>query len=61
MEVHLANHFSYQFNKQLGNGDGIHQSLQAVAKLNKQDKRTKEILSANTATPVSVESQQAAW
>ncbi|KAI4995002.1 hypothetical protein ZWY2020_034905 [Hordeum vulgare] len=45
-----------QFNKQLGNGDDIRQSPKAMAKLKKQVKRTKEILSANTAAPISVES-----
>ncbi|KAI5016480.1 hypothetical protein ZWY2020_006331 [Hordeum vulgare] len=45
-----------QFNKQLGNGDDIRQSPKAMAKLKKQVKRTKEILSANTSPLISVES-----
>ncbi|KAE8777837.1 Luminal-binding protein 1 [Hordeum vulgare] len=45
-----------QFNKQLANGDDIRQSPKAMAKLKKQVKRTKEILSANTAAPILVES-----
>lgn len=56
MEMRLVNYFADQFNKQLGNGDDIRQSPKAMAKLKKQVKRTKEILSANTAAPISVES-----
>jgi hypoxia up-regulated 1 len=56
MEMRLVNYFADQFNKQLGNGADIRQSPKAMAKLKKQVKRTKEILSANTAAPISVES-----
>jgi hypoxia up-regulated 1 len=56
MEMRLVNYFTDQFNKQLGNGVDIRQSPKAMAKMKKQVKRTKEILSANTAAPISVES-----
>ncbi|KAL6911360.1 hypothetical protein ACP4OV_000165 [Aristida adscensionis] len=56
MEMRLVNYFADQFNKQLGKGVDIRQSPKAMAKLKKQVKRTKEILSANTAAPISVES-----
>ena len=56
LEMRLVNYFVDQFNKQLGNGVDIRQSPKAMAKLIKQVKRTKEILSANTAAPISVES-----
>lgn len=56
MEMRLVNYFADQFNKQLGNGADIRQSPKAMAKLKKQVKRTKEILSANIAAPISVES-----
>ncbi|KAK3158891.1 hypothetical protein QOZ80_2AG0143020 [Eleusine coracana subsp. coracana] len=56
MEMRLVNYFADQFNKQLGDGVDIRQSPKAMAKLKKQVKRTKEILSANTAAPISVES-----
>ncbi|OEL36691.1 Heat shock 70 kDa protein 17 [Dichanthelium oligosanthes] len=56
MEMRLVNYFADQFNEQLGNGVDIRQSPKAMAKLKKQVKRTKEILSANTAAPISVES-----
>ncbi|KAL6334534.1 hypothetical protein AAG906_018033 [Vitis piasezkii] len=44
MEMRLVEYFADEFNKQVGNG------------VDKQVKRTKEILSANTAAPISVES-----
>lgn len=56
MEMRLVNYFAAQFNKQLGDGVDIRQSPKAMAKLKKQVKRTKEVLSANTAAPISVES-----
>jgi hypoxia up-regulated 1 len=56
MEMRLVNYFADQFNKQLGDEVDIRQSPKAMAKLKKQVKRTKEILSANTAAPISVES-----
>ncbi|KAK3155066.1 hypothetical protein QOZ80_2BG0198410 [Eleusine coracana subsp. coracana] len=56
MEMRLVNYFADQFNKQLGDGVDIRESPKAMAKLKKQVKRTKEILSANIAAPISVES-----
>ncbi|XP_078428746.1 heat shock protein 70 (Hsp 70) family protein [Wolffia australiana] len=56
MESRLIEHFADEFNKQLGSGFDIRKSPKAMAKLKKQVKRTKEILSANTAAPISVES-----
>lgn len=56
MELRLVEYFADEFNKQLGNGVDIRKSPKAMAKLKKQVKRTKEILSANTAAPISVES-----
>lgn len=56
MELRLVEYFADEFNKQLGNGVDIRNSPKAMAKLKKQVKRTKEILSANTMAPISVES-----
>ncbi|KAJ0962810.1 hypothetical protein J5N97_027932 [Dioscorea zingiberensis] len=56
MELRLVEYFADEFNKQLGNGVDVRKSPKAMAKLKKQVKRTKEILSANTAAPISVES-----
>lgn len=56
MELRLVEHFADEFNKQLGNGVDIRNSPKAMAKLKKQVKRTKEILSANMMAPISVES-----
>ncbi|RWW52637.1 hypothetical protein BHE74_00040918 [Ensete ventricosum] len=56
MEMRLVEYFADEFNKQLGNGIDVRKSPKAMAKLKKQVKRTKEILSANTVAPVSVES-----
>ncbi|KAL0904492.1 hypothetical protein M5K25_026614 [Dendrobium thyrsiflorum] len=56
MELRLVEHFADEFNKQLGNGVDVRNSPKAMAKLKKQVKRTKEILSANTIAPLSVES-----
>lgn len=56
MEMRLAEYFADEFNKQVGNGVDVRKSPKAMAKLKKQVKRTKEILSANTAAPISVES-----
>ncbi|KAH9287773.1 hypothetical protein KI387_031890 [Taxus chinensis] len=56
MELRLVEHFADEFNKKLGDGVDIRKSPKAMAKLKKQVKRTKEILSANTAAPLSVES-----
>ena len=56
MELRLVEYFADEFNKQLGNGVDVRKSPKAMAKLKKQVKRTKEILSANTVAPISVES-----
>ncbi|KAK1438011.1 hypothetical protein QVD17_03812 [Tagetes erecta] len=56
MELRLVEYFADEFNKQVGNGIDVRQFPKAMAKLKKQVKRTKEILSANTAAPISVES-----
>ncbi|ESQ55771.1 hypothetical protein EUTSA_v10024376mg [Eutrema salsugineum] len=56
MEMRLVEYFADEFNKQLGNGGDVRKFPKAMAKLKKQVKRTKEILSANTAAPISVES-----
>lgn len=56
MELRLVEYFVDEFNKQLGNGVDVRTSPKAMAKLKKQVKRTKEILSANTMAPISVES-----
>ncbi|CAI0374512.1 unnamed protein product [Linum tenue] len=56
MEMRLVEFFADEFNKQVGNGVDVRKSPKAMAKLKKQVKRTKEILSANIAAPISVES-----
>jgi hypoxia up-regulated 1 len=56
MELQLVEYFADEFNKQVGNGVDVRKSAKAMAKLKKQVKRTKEILSANTMAPISVES-----
>lgn len=56
MESSLVEYFADEFNKQLGKGVDVRKSPKAMAKLKKQVKRTKEILSANTVAPISVES-----
>lgn len=56
MELRLVEYFADEFNEQVGNGVDVRKSPKAMAKLKKQVKRTKEILSANTAAPMSVES-----
>ncbi|KAL3624647.1 hypothetical protein CASFOL_031315 [Castilleja foliolosa] len=56
MEFRLVEYFADEFNKQLGSGFDIRNSPKAMAKLKKQVKRTKEILSANMMAPISVES-----
>ncbi|XP_076906177.1 heat shock 70 kDa protein 17-like [Bidens hawaiensis] len=56
MELRLVEHFADEFNKQVGNGIDVRKFPKAMAKLKKQVKRTKEILSAYTAAPISVES-----
>lgn len=54
MELRLVDYFADEFNKR--NGVDVRNSPKAMAKLKKQVKRTKEILSANTMAPISVES-----
>ncbi|TYJ15851.1 hypothetical protein E1A91_A10G210900v1 [Gossypium mustelinum] len=56
MELRLVEYFADEFNKQVGNGVDVRKYPKAMAKLKKQVKRTKEVLSANTAAPISVES-----
>ncbi|KAK7302508.1 hypothetical protein RJT34_13398 [Clitoria ternatea] len=56
MELRLVEYFADQFNAQIGGGVDVRKFPKAMAKLKKQVKRTKEILSANTAAPISVES-----
>ncbi|XP_048624435.1 heat shock 70 kDa protein 17 isoform X2 [Brassica napus] len=56
MEMRLVEYFADEFNKQLASGVDVRKFPKAMAKLKKQVKRTKEILSANTAAPISVES-----
>ncbi|KAK6233692.1 hypothetical protein QUC31_006098 [Theobroma cacao] len=56
MELRLVEYFADEFNKQVGNGIDVRKYPKAMAKLKKQIKRTKEILSANTVAPISVES-----
>ncbi|KAG9442695.1 hypothetical protein H6P81_018549 [Aristolochia fimbriata] len=56
MELRLVEYFADEFNKQVGGGVDVRKIPKAMSKLKKQVKRTKEILSANTAAPISVES-----
>ncbi|OWM83320.1 hypothetical protein CDL15_Pgr012801 [Punica granatum] len=56
MELCLVEYFADEFNKQLGIGVDVRKHPKAMAKLKKQVKRTKEILSANKVAPISVES-----
>ncbi|RVW53963.1 Heat shock 70 kDa protein 17 [Vitis vinifera] len=56
MEIRLVEYFADEFNNQVGNGVDVRKFPKAMAKLKKQVKRTKEILSANTVAPISVES-----
>lgn len=56
MEMRLVEYFADEFNRQVGDGVDIRKFPKAMAKLKKQVKRTKEILSANTVAPISVES-----
>ncbi|CAA3015893.1 heat shock 70 kDa 17 [Olea europaea subsp. europaea] len=55
-QFQLVEYFADEFNKQLGNGVDIRNNVKAMVKLKKQVKCTKEILSANTMAPISVES-----
>ncbi|GAB2282145.1 hypothetical protein Dimus_016698 [Dionaea muscipula] len=56
LELKLVEYFADEFNSQVGNGFDVRKYPKAMAKLKKQVKRTKEILSANTVAPISVES-----
>ncbi|XP_010047919.2 heat shock 70 kDa protein 17 [Eucalyptus grandis] len=56
MELRLVEYFADEFNKEVGSGIDVRKFPKAMAKLKKQVKRTKEILSANTMAPISVES-----
>ncbi|GAB4841806.1 hypothetical protein Ancab_022541 [Ancistrocladus abbreviatus] len=56
LELSMAEYFADEFNEQVGNGFDVRKHPKAMAKLKKQVKRTKEILSANTVAPMSVES-----
>lgn len=55
MELRLVEYFADLFNKEIGGGLDIRNFPKALAKLKKQVKRTKEILSANTEAMLSVE------
>eukprot|EP00850_Spirogloea_muscicola_P022840 SM000314S12184 [mRNA] locus=s314:20611:26618:+ [translate_table: standard] len=55
MEARLVEHFATEFNEKLGSGADVRSSPKAMAKLKKEVKRTKEILSANVDAPLSVE------
>lgn len=55
-EKRLLEHVADEFNAKSGLGKDIRSSAKAMAKLKKEVKRTKEILSANTEAPLNVES-----
>ncbi|BFI40486.1 hypoxia up-regulated 1 [Marchantia polymorpha subsp. ruderalis] len=55
MEARLVDYFAKEFNAQVGMFFDVRKHPKAMAKLKKQVKRTKEILSANTEAPLSVE------
>lgn len=55
MEARLLDHFAQEFNKQVGGKFDVRKFPKAMAKMKKQVKRTKEILSANSEAPLSVE------
>ncbi len=52
----LAEHFAAEANAKIGGGVDVRASPKSMAKLLRQCKRTKEILSANNEAPISVES-----
>ncbi|GAQ90029.1 hypothetical protein KFL_005910055 [Klebsormidium nitens] len=56
MEARLAEHFADEFNQQVGGGTDVRASPKAMAKLLKAVRKTKEVLSANSEAPISVES-----
>ncbi|KAM7459751.1 hypothetical protein LguiA_036266 [Lonicera macranthoides] len=55
MELRLV-YFANEFNKQVGNGVDMRKFPKAMAKLKKQVKHTKEIISENIMASISVES-----
>lgn len=55
LELALMEHFADEFNAQLGSGQDVRSAPRAMAKLRKQVVRTKQILSANSEAPLSVE------
>eukprot|EP00897_Mesotaenium_endlicherianum_P006776 jgi/Mesen1/6126/ME000313S05248 len=55
MEARLLEHFADEFAAKVGGGVDIRASAKAMAKLKKEVKRTKEVLSANTEAPLNVE------
>ena len=55
-EKRLLEHVADEFNAKSGLGKDVRSSAKAMAKLKKEVKRTKEILSANTEAPLNVES-----
>lgn len=55
MDSRLLEYFVDVFNQEIGSGVDIRDSPKALAKLKKQVKRTKEVLSANTEAMLSVE------
>ncbi|KAL2613653.1 hypothetical protein R1flu_025345 [Riccia fluitans] len=55
MEARLVEYFADEFNAQVGKSFDVRKHPKAMAKLKKQVKRTKEILSANTEAVLSVE------
>ncbi|KAK6915866.1 Heat shock protein 70 family [Dillenia turbinata] len=61
LKLQLVEHFADEFNKQMGKGVDVRKSPKAMAKLRKRVMHTKEILSANTAAPISVESLYDDW
>lgn len=56
LERRLLEYFADEFNQKSGLGVDVRTSPKAMAKLRKEVKRTKEILSANTEAPLNVES-----
>ncbi|KAL5144157.1 Heat shock protein 17 [Glycine soja] len=56
MELRLVEYFADEFNAQVGGGIDVRHFPKAMATLKKQVKRRKEMLSANTVAPISVES-----
>jgi len=55
LDLLIAEHFAKEANAKLGGGVDVRESARSMAKLKKQAKRTKEILSANAEAPFSCE------